>query len=61
MYHNKPIRGAEALMYNNTSSRGNKETVCFQTKLKIRNKQHTSAWVLDKRVKLVCGLFVIII
>jgi hypothetical protein len=39
MCQNKPIRGAEAKMYTNTSSRGNEETVCFHTNLKIRNKQ----------------------
>jgi hypothetical protein len=39
MRQNKPIRGAEAKMYTNNSSRGNEETVCFHTNLKIRNKQ----------------------
>jgi len=39
MCQNKPIRAAEAKMYTNTSSRGNEETVCFHTNLKIRNKQ----------------------
>jgi hypothetical protein len=39
MCQNKPIRGAEAKMYTNTSRRGNEETVCFHTNLKIRNKQ----------------------
>jgi hypothetical protein len=39
MCQNKLIRGAEVKMYTNTSRRGNEETVCFHTNLKIRNKQ----------------------
>jgi hypothetical protein len=39
MCQNKLIRGAEVKMHTNTSRRGNEETVCFHTNLKIRNKQ----------------------
>ena len=61
MCQNRPIRGAEAKMYTNTSSRGNEETVCFHTNLKIRNKQIQVRGFYNKKVKIACCLFVIIV